>query len=58
MLSPVSLFFKILSPFIVNVPEALDMSLGCLKCIPSMNLSPTNKNVFIISFILYLVLTC
>ena len=37
----------------MNGPQALYVNPGCLKCISGINLSPANKNLFIISFTLY-----
>ena len=54
----VSLNFWILFLLFVNCPQVLHVNLGCLKCISGINLSPPNKKLFPISFILYLVLTC
>ena len=51
-------FFFIRSLFFLNGPQALYANLGCLKCISGINLSPTNKKLQTISFILYLLLTC
>ena len=48
-----SLIPFILSLFLVNGPQGLYVNPGFLKCISSINLSPANKNLFIISFILY-----
>ena len=49
-----SCFFNfILSLFFVNSPQPLDVKPGCLKCISDMNLSPANKKLLTISFILY-----
>ena len=56
--SSVSLSFSILSLFSVNGPQAVYVKLGYTKYISGINLSPANKNLFIISFILYLALTC
>ena len=50
---PVYLNFFILSLFLVNGPEILYANPGCLKCISGMTLSPANKSLFIIAFILY-----
>ena len=47
------LHFLILSLFLVNGPQALKVKPGCFKCISGINLSPANKNVFTISFIVY-----
>ena len=52
--SPASLNLCIYSLFLANGPQALQIDLGYLKCIEAWNLSPANKNLFIISFILYL----
>ena len=50
-----SLFKSFYSFFIlVNGPQALYVNPGCLKCISGVNLSLANKNLFTISFILYL----
>ena len=56
--SPVSLNFYILSLFFVNGPQALYINPVCLKCSSGMDLSSVNKELFTISFILYLVKTC
>ena len=37
----------------MNGPEALYVNPGRLKCTSDMNLSPTNKNLFTILFILH-----
>ena len=37
----------------MNGPQALSVKPGCFKWILGMNLSPTSKNLFTISFILY-----
>ena len=50
----VSLNFCILSLFLGNYLQALYVNPGCLKCFSGMILCPANKNLFIISFILYL----
>ena len=52
--SPVSLNFSIFSLFLVNDPQALQGNPGCRKCILGIILSPANKKLFTISFILYL----
>ena len=36
--------FFVLSVFLVNSPQALSVSLGCLKCISGINWSSANKN--------------
>ena len=46
-----------LSSFLVNGPQALYASPGCLKCNPVINLSPANENLLTISLILFHVLT-
>ena len=46
--SPVSLIYFILSLILVTGPQDLYGNQGCLKCISGINLSPANKNVFII----------
>ena len=56
--SAVFLNFFFLPLLFINVQQALYGHPGCLKCISSINLSPANKNLLTISFILYLVLTC
>ena len=52
--SPVSLNFSIFSLFLVNDPQALQGNPGCRKRILGIILSPANKKLFTISFILYL----
>ena len=37
--------FCLLSLFLVNVPQALYVNPGCLKCISGINLYPVNKNL-------------
>ena len=41
----------------LNGPQALYVNPGCLKYISGIKLSPANKILFTLSFILYLVLT-
>ena len=41
-------FFFILSLFSVNVPQAIYIKPGCLKCISRLNLYPPDKNLFTI----------
>ena len=43
----------ILSLLLVNGPQTLCVNPGCFKCISSINLSPSNKNLFTIEFNLY-----
>ena len=50
--------FWILYLFFVNGQEAQHVNPDWLKCISGINLSTTNKDLFTISFILSLVLTC
>ena len=59
-ISRISCFFKFFYSlfFFVNGPQALYVNLGCLKFISGINLFHANKNLFTISFILNLVLTC
>ena len=59
-ISRIFCFFKhfILSLHFANGLKALFVNPGYLKCISGINLSPANKNMFTISFILYLLLTC
>ena len=45
---------KNLSLVLVNGPQALYVKPGCFKCISAINLSPANKNLLTISFLLYL----
>ena len=57
--SPILLNFCILSLLFVNyLPQALYVNPGYLECISGINLSPANKNLLTISFILHLALTC
>ena len=49
--------FCILSLLLLNGQQELYVNPGCLTCNSGINLSPVIKNVFTISFILYLVLT-
>ena len=37
----------------MNGPQALFVNPGCFKCIAGTNLSPANKSLFTIAFILY-----
>ena len=53
----VSLNFCILSLFFVSYPQALYANSGCLKGISGIKLS-ANKNLFNISFSVYLLLSC
>ena len=53
-----SLNFCILSLLFVNGPQALYVNPYSLKCISGINISPVNKTLFTISFVLYPVLTC
>ena len=55
MLKASVIFFNvfILALLLVNGPQALHINSYCLKFISDINLSPTNKNRFIISFILF-----
>ena len=53
--SPVSLNLYIFSLFLMN---ALYANPGFLKCITEINLSLSNKTLFAISFVLFIVLTC
>ena len=39
--------------FLVHEAQALYVNPGCPKCISGIKVSPVNKNVFVISFILY-----
>ena len=52
----VSLNLWILSLFFINVN--LYVNPDCLNCLSGMNLALADKNLFAISFVLYLVLTC
>ena len=51
--SLISINFCILCLFFVDDPQALYVNPDCLKCISGINLSPANKNLLTISFILY-----
>ena len=55
---PVSSSFYVLSLFFVNGSQALYVNPGCLKFISGINLSPANKNLFTMSFNLYLAINC
>ena len=46
-------FFNVFFVF-VNVPHGLYVNMGCLECISGMDLSPTNKKLFILLFILFI----
>ena len=37
----------------MNGPQALYVNPGCFKCSSGINLSPANKGIFTIAFILY-----
>ena len=52
--SSVSLNFYILSLIFVNGPQALCVNTGCIICISGMNVSPANKKLPIITFVLYI----
>ena len=49
---PVSVDYWFLSRCLVNDPKALRVNTGCFKCNSGINLSPVNKNLLIILFIL------
>ena len=56
--SPVFLSFYILSLLLVNGPDVLHVNPCYRKCVSGINISPSNKKLFTISFILYLELAC
>ena len=49
-----SILFHKISLFLVNGPQAVCLTFGCLRWISSMNLSPANKKLLVISFLFYI----
>ena len=52
---PVSLNFLILWWCLINGPQALQINAGYFKCNSGINLSPVNKNLLMILFVLNLI---